>query len=212
MAIAYAVTAVSSLTTSSLVAAILPNDGAAGRDFRASATALNGGVTTGASAFMPSPAAAPTAIVQQDSASPWYGYSNLNGYGPTDVSVTVASADNGAVLSAIAAGTGFASAGVLTVSASTALFPTSGTLNVATSTGVGVITYTGVTGSTFTGCTYVSGSPTGTLATGGLVTTGQNVETGSYKLHLVPVTGDPNGSSVMQFLLPPNALVVTATG
>jgi hypothetical protein len=211
MTFALAQTAVSSLTTSSLVAAVLPNDGAAGRDFRASALALNGGVLNGSSAFLPSPAAAAVAIQVQDNASPWYGYSNLTGYGTTPP-LTVASADNGAVLSAIAAGTGFAGAGILTVSASTSGWPTSGTLNVVTSVGVGVVAYTGVTGSTFTGCTFVSGSTTATVATGADVTTGQNVEVGTYKLHLIPVAGDPNGSSVLQFLLPANALVITATG
>ena len=113
MSISYAVTAVSSLTTSSLVAAILPNDGAAGRDFRADATALQAAAGSGnVSAYLPSPAAAPTAVTYYDGS-----------------------------------------------------FDASG-----------------------------------------------NTITGPYKLHLVPVAGDPQGSSVLQFLLPPNALVVTATG
>jgi len=122
MAIAYGVTAVSALTTASLVAAILPADGQSGRDFRANAVNLNGGATTGSSAFLPSPAAAPVAVSVLDNAAPWYG---------------------------------------------------------------------------------ISGPETGDATT---------PVVGSYKLHLVPVVGDPNGSSVLQYLLPPNALVVTATG
>jgi hypothetical protein len=107
-----AITAVSSLTTSSLIAAILPNDGAPGRDFRAVAKSL--GTSTSYSAFLPSPAAAPVAI------------------------------------------------------------------------------------------TYVDGSLAAQGAGGSV--------TGAYKLHLVPVSTDTtNLSSVLQFLLPPNALVVTAT-
>ena len=122
MAIAYGVTAVSALTTASLVAAILPADGQAGRDFRANAVNLNGGATAGSSAFLPSPAAAPVAVSVLDNAAPWYG---------------------------------------------------------------------------------ISGPEAGDATT---------PVVGSYKLHLVPVVGDPNGSSVLQYLLPPNALVVTATG
>jgi hypothetical protein len=113
MAIAYAVTAVSALTTSSLVAAILPCDEAAGRDFRADATALQAAAGSGnVSAYLPSPAAAPVAVTYYDGS-----------FGASDTTVN-----------------------------------------------------------------------------------------GPYKLHLVPVVNDPNGSSVMQFLLPANALVVTATG
>jgi hypothetical protein len=61
----------------------------------------------------------------------------------------------------------FAGAGVLNV-ASTAGWPTSGTLNVQTSTGGATITYTGVSGgNSFTGCTLTWGS--GTLATSNAV-------------------------------------------
>lgn len=123
MAIAYGVTAVSALTTASLVAAILPADGQSGRDFRASATSLQAAAGSGnVSAFLPSPAAAPVAVSVLDNAAPWYG---------------------------------------------------------------------------------ISGPEAGDATT---------PVVGSYKLHLVPVVGDPNGSSVLQYLLPPNALVVTATG
>jgi hypothetical protein len=125
MAIAYAVTAVSALTTASLVAAILPADGQSGRDFRANATALQVAAGTGnVSAYLPSPAAAPIAVTAVDNASPWYGQ------------VVGGQNDNQAAYPVV----------------------------------------------------------------------------GSYKLHLVPVVGDPNGSSVLQYLLPPGALVVTATG
>jgi len=54
--------------------------------------------------------------------------------------------------------------------ASSASFPSSGTLVVATSTTPATITYTGTGTGTFTGCAYVSGSATGTVATGGAVT------------------------------------------
>lgn len=106
-----AITAVSSLTTSSLIAAILPNDGAPGRDFRAVAKAL--GTSTSYSAYLPSPAATPVQVSYADGAYP---------------------------------------------------------------------------------------------------SQGNGTNTGPYKLHLVPVSTDTtNLSSVLQFLLPPNALVVTAT-
>ena len=55
--------------------------------------------------------------------------------------------------------------------ASTAGFPTAGTINVAASgRTTAVVTYTGISGNSLTGCAYVSGSATGTVSTGGAVT------------------------------------------
>jgi hypothetical protein len=79
----------------------------------------------------------------------------------------VGSASNGGVITAIASWSS-PSAGVIAVS-NGALFPnpagTGGLFSVVTSTGVATCTYAGVSGNTLTGCTYVSGSPTGTVAT-----------------------------------------------
>lgn len=90
-------------------------------------------------------------------------------YGPNG-STTVASGSNGGEISAIASwGAGHGGNGVLDV-ASTAGFATSGQLLVAASgSTTAVVNYTGVSGSSFTGCTYVSGSATGTVSTGGAV-------------------------------------------
>jgi hypothetical protein len=82
---------------------------------------------------------------------------------------TVAAGSNGGEISTIASWSS-PSAGVLDV-ASTAGFPSSGTLFVAASgTTVAIVTYTGTAGGNqFTGCAYVSGSASGTVATGGAV-------------------------------------------
>ena len=55
--------------------------------------------------------------------------------------------------------------------ASTTGYPSSGSLAVAASgTTLALINYTGTSGgNSFTGCTYVSGSATGTVSTGGVV-------------------------------------------
>jgi hypothetical protein len=80
-------------------------------------------------------------------------------------STTVASGSNGAEPSTWT----FSSPGTLSV-ASTSGFLSGGVLNVAASgSATAVITYTGISGNSFTGCVYISGSPTGTLATGGTV-------------------------------------------
>jgi hypothetical protein len=84
------------------------------------------------------------------------------------VSTTVASGSNTGEISTIASWSD-PSAGVLDV-ASSASFPAAGTLIVATSTTPATVTYTGTGSGTFTGCAYVSGSATGTVATGGAVT------------------------------------------
>jgi hypothetical protein len=92
-----------------------------------------------------------------------------------DVSVpattTVAAGSNGGEISAIASwGATYGGNGILDVG-STAVYSPTGTLTVAASgSTTAVITYTGKTTSTFTGCAYVSGSATGTVATGNTVT------------------------------------------
>jgi hypothetical protein len=88
----------------------------------------------------------------------------------TSPSTTVASGSNGGEISQIATWS-HPSAGVLDVASIPANMPASGTLNVAASgSTTAVITYMGTTGNSFTGCAYVSGSATGTVATGGAVT------------------------------------------
>jgi len=95
---------------------------------------------------------------------------------------TVGSGSNGGTISGIAAW-GTPGAGQLSV-ASTAGWPTAGTINVAASgPTTAVVTYTGITASTLTGCAYVSGSPSGTVSTGGAVTLTSptpSVSTGSF--------------------------------
>lgn len=88
---------------------------------------------------------------------------------------TVAAGSNGGEISQIASwGSGFGGNGVLYV-ASTTGWPTSGTLWVAASgSTVGKVNYTGITSTSFTGCTYVSGSATGTIATGGVISASSN--------------------------------------
>jgi parallel beta-helix repeat protein len=79
---------------------------------------------------------------------------------------TVAAGSNGAEPSTWVPG----AAGTLTVASATG-FPSSGQLWLAASGNTtALISYTGTTSTTFTGCLYLSGSPTGTLATGGSVT------------------------------------------
>ena len=81
----------------------------------------------------------------------------------------VASGSNGGEISTVASWAN-PSGGVLDVASTTGFTSTGGTLNVAASGAtVAVITYGGITGTSFTGCAYVSGSATGTVATGGVV-------------------------------------------
>lgn len=111
----------------------------------------------------------------------------------TPAATTVASGSNGGEISAIASWSS-PSAGVLDV-ASTTGYPASGTLSVVTSTTPALVTYTGTSGgNSFTGCAYVSGSATGTVATGGAVSlasmapfSSTNVNTGSFT---APASGD----------------------
>jgi hypothetical protein len=93
----------------------------------------------------------------------WTGYR-----GATGAHTTVASGSNGGQISTIASWAN-PSAGVLAV-ASTAGFPASGSVQVQASGSTwAVVSYTAIAGNTFTGCTYVSGSATGTVSTGGSV-------------------------------------------
>jgi hypothetical protein len=85
---------------------------------------------------------------------------------------TVAAGSNGGEISAIASwGPSFGGNGNLDV-ASTAGWASSGTLWVpASGSTMAQVSYTGTAGGNqFTGCTYVTGSATGTVATGGAVT------------------------------------------
>jgi hypothetical protein len=84
------------------------------------------------------------------------------------IATTVASGSNTGEISTVAAWSA-PSAGVLDVAASTA-FPASGSFTVATSSTVATCNYTGKGVGTLTGVTYVSGSATGTVSTGGAVT------------------------------------------
>jgi hypothetical protein len=88
----------------------------------------------------------------------------------TGAASTVAAGSNGGTISGIAAWSS-PSAGVLAVANGT-LFPSGGgTVTVAASGATtAIVTYTGVSGNTLTGCAYVSGSPSGTVSTGGAVT------------------------------------------
>jgi hypothetical protein len=104
---------------------------------------------------------APASIVQIDTLS--NTMASLNA-----AATTVASGSNGGEISNIGAWSS-PSAGVLDV-ASTAGWPSAGTISVATSTTPAVVTYTGTTAASLTGCAYVSGSATGTVSTGGAVT------------------------------------------
>lgn len=94
----------------------------------------------------------------------WTGYTGAGGIG-----TTVASGSNGGSIASIASWS-HPSAGVLDVASATG-YPASGALLVEVSGGntVAIVTYTGISGNSFTGCTYVTGSATGTVSTGGWV-------------------------------------------
>lgn len=93
---------------------------------------------------------------------------------------TVAAGSNGGEISAIATWSS-PSAGVLDV-ATTSGWPSQGTVTVAASgSTTAIVTYTGIATGQLTGCAYVSGSPAGTVATGGAVTlTTSAASTGSF--------------------------------
>jgi hypothetical protein len=95
---------------------------------------------------------------------------------------TVAAGSNGGTISAVA--TWSSPAGGWLDVANATLFPSGGgTVNVAASGATtAVVTYAGLSGGTaLTGCAYVSGSPSGTVATGGAVTlTSAAAYTGSF--------------------------------
>ena len=117
---------------------------------------------------------------------------------PTGAASTVAAGSNGGEVSAIGTWSS-PSAGVLDVANGT-LFPAGGgTVTVAASgPTTAVVTYTGVSGNSLTGCAYVSGSATGTVATGGAVTlTSSAVSTGNF-------TAPPSGTVMVTVTLIPN--------
>jgi hypothetical protein len=103
-------------------------------------------------------------------------------------STTVASGSNGGEISTIATWS-HPSSGVLDVATNgTAGFPSSGQILVAASgSTTAVVDYTGLGTNSFTGCTYVSGSATGTVSTGGSIT--------SVPANGNPVTGTIWGAS-----------------
>jgi hypothetical protein len=115
----------------------------------------------------------------------------------TLASTTIAAGSNGGTIANIATWGGtFGGNGVLAVASVTGL-PASGT-NYATVAASGattaIITYTGVSGSTLTGCKYVSGSASGTVATGGAVTFGWMAPTtGTYLVRAIGAGGGGGG-------------------
>ena len=109
----------------------------------------------------------------------------------TGAASTVAAGSNGGEISQIATWTS-PSAGVLDVANGTFFPALGGTVTVAASGATtAIVTYAGVSGNSLTGCAYVSGSATGTVATGGAVTlTSAAAQTGSF-------TAPPSGSVVV---------------
>lgn len=104
-----------------------------------------------------------------------------SGYSDPAAVSTVAAGSTGGEISTIATwGATYGGNGVLAVANGAVFSATGGTLNVAASgSTTAVVTFTGVSGNTLTGCAYVSGSATGTVATGGAVTsTGLSQTTG----------------------------------
>lgn len=90
----------------------------------------------------------------------------------TIATTTVASGSNGGTISAIESWA-TPSAGVLSVAAvPVAPVGTAYATVAASGSTTAIISYTGISGSTLTGCAYISGSPSGTVSTGGTVTFG----------------------------------------
>ena len=119
---------------------------------------------------------------------------------------TVAAGSNGGQISLVASWSS-PSAGVLAVASSAGFPPGGGTVNVAASGATtAVVTYTGTAAGQLTGCAYVSGSPSGTVSTGGAVTlTSAVASTGSFTAPasgnvLVTATfvGNPSAASIYQ--------------
>jgi hypothetical protein len=104
---------------------------------------------------------------------------------------TVAAGSNGGEISTIASWSS-PSAGVLDVASVAASWPSSGTVAVSASgSTVAIVTYAGTSGGNqLTGCVYVSGSATGTVTTGGVVSLTSGIaavaSTGSFT---APVSG-----------------------
>ena len=121
--------------------------------------------------------------------------------------MTVGSGSNGVTVSTLSNGT-------LSLGAPPAGgTPSAGTITVPTSTTPATVTYTGISGSTLTGVTYVSGSASGTLATGAVIVLQGVIRTLPYMdfswadeitviLTVNAVNGSPTGGSLTgQFLL-----------
>ena len=96
-----------------------------------------------------------------------WNFSNFSAPGCA-VTTSVAAGSNGGEISQIASWSS-PSAGVLSVASVTGL-AASGQVNVATTSGTAIVTYASVSAGQLNGCAYVSGSPTGTVATGGVIT------------------------------------------
>ena len=122
---------------------------------------------------------------------------------------TVASGSNGGTIANVASWAN-PSAGVLDVASVTG-FPTSGTVYVAASgSTLAVVTYTGTAVGQLTGCAYVSGSPAGTVATGGAVSFAGNG--GGSSAVLLATTGSTSSGGVVGGASPTNGTAPTVNG
>lgn len=110
---------------------------------------------------------------------------------PLATATTVAAGSSTGEISQIASWA-FPSAGVLDVAAVPASWPSSGTVAVqASGSTVAVVTYASTSAGQLNGCVYVSGSPTGTLTTGGSISLSAGItpfiSTGNF---VAPASGD----------------------
>ncbi len=114
------------------------------------------------------------------------------------LTTTVGSGSNGGEISQIASWSS-PSAGVLDTGTLPTNFPTSGQVAVlASGATTALVNYTGTSGgNSLTGCTYVSGSPTGTVSTGGFIYVSQLTVAvnGTYEIGVVGGGGGGGGSS-----------------
>lgn len=121
---------------------------------------------------------------------------------PNVLATTVAAGSNGGQISLVASWAS-PSGGVLDVATTTG-WPASGTVTVAASGATtAIVTYTGIAAGQLTGCAYVSGSPSGTVATGGAVTlTSVTLQTNSF-------TAPASGAVIVQVWM---AAQISASG
>lgn len=138
------------------------------------------------------------------------GPSSTLAAGIQPAAAAVGAGSNGGEISTIASWGGtFGGNGVLVLGAAPPPgWPAAGTVNVAASgSTTAVVTYTGISGATLTGCAYVSGSPTGTVATGGAVSLQGVVRVLPYMdfswadeltfiLTVLGTTGSPSGGTL----------------